>query len=410
MKIGQDNIDNQAEYDDEYYDEEEYDDEEYDDDEYDDEYDDDDEDYEDEGSPYPKWLIYSGIGVGVVVLLIIVRLVTGGGSASPKDDFLKRLNDSVKSEYAMKYNLQISDMKLPKSMKKESKKLDDTVSFKGNLNTNGKNTSLTISSNGLEELLKQELDAELVVIGDDIYAKGVFGAKEDEYINLASNTKTKSTAKAKENVNTDKIQKQIQNKLGDFFKNYDEKKFVKDGDNISLNLSKSDVKKIIDMSLDASIENSKGSTKKDFESKKKSIDKAWDDVSTANATITLSKDKQIVITTTIKAEDFHFNIKFTGNMSDYKNVKTPKVKESNKSDNTDTSKDKSSVDLQSQPSSSDSSASADTQGSDTANSDESPAIKDLREYLTNDADGFTDEDAKTVDRQKQVEQQQKQAE
>lgn len=407
MKIGQDNIDNQAEYD-EYYDEEEYDDEEYDDDEYDDEYDDDDEDDEDEDSPYPKWLIYSGIGVGVVVLLIIVRLVTGGGSASPKDDFLKRLNDSVKSEYAMKYNLQISDMKLPKSMKKESKKLDDNISFKGNLNTNGKNTSLTISSNGLEDLLKHELDAELVVIGDDIYAKGAFGAKEDEYINLASNKKTKSTAKAKENVDTDKIQKQVQNKLGDFFKNYDEKKFVKadKGDDISLNLSKSDVKKIIDMSLDASIENSKGSTKKDFKSKKKSIDKAWDDVSTANATITLSKDKQIVIATTIKAEDFHFKIKLTGNMSDYKQVKKPKVNESSKkSDTTDKSKNKSSVDLQSQPSSSDSSAPSDTQGSDTANSDESPAIKDLREYLTNDADGFTDEDAKTVERQKQVEKQ-----
>lgn len=408
MKIGQDNIDNQAEYDDEYYDEEEYDDEEYDDDEYDDEYDDDDEDDEDEGSPYPKWLIYSGIGVGVVVLLILVRLVTGGGSASPKDDFLKRLNDSVKSEYAMKYNLQISDMKLPNSMKKESKKLDDTVSFKGNLNTNGKNTSLTISTNGLEDLLKHELDAELVVIGDDIYAKGAFGAKEDEYINLASNKKTKSTAKAKENVDIDKIQKQVQNKLGDFFKNYDEKKFVKadKGDDISLNLSKSDVKKIIDMSLNASIENSKGSTKKDFKSKKKSIDKAWDDVNTANATITLSKDKQIVIATTIKAEDFYFKIKLTSNMSDYKQVKKPKVKESSKkSDTTDKSNNKSSVDLQSQPSSSDSSTPSDAQGSDTANSDESPAIKDLREYLTNDADGFTEEDAKTIERQKQVEKQ-----
>ena len=130
MKIGQDNIDNQDEYydDEEYYDEDEYDEDEYDDDEYDDEYDDEDDEDEDDGSPYPKWLIYSGIGLGVVVLLVIVRLVTGGGSASPKEEFLKRLNDSVKSEYAMKYNLQASDITLPKSMKKVSKKLDENVS------------------------------------------------------------------------------------------------------------------------------------------------------------------------------------------------------------------------------------------------------------------------------------------
>lgn len=416
MKIGQDNIDNQDEYydDEEYYDEDEYDEDEYDDDEYDDEYDDEDDEDEDDGSPYPKWLIYSGIGLGVVVLLVIVRLVTGGGSVSPKEEFLKRLNDSVKSEYAMKYNLQASDITLPKRMKKVSKKLDDNVSLKGNLNTNGKDTSLTIKSNGLEKLLKDELDAELVVIGDDIYAKGAFGAKEDEYINLSSHQKTKSTAKAKENIDTDKIQKQFQDKFGDFLKNYDEKKFVKDkkGDDISLTLGKSDVKKVVDMSLDTLIKNSKGSTQKDFKSKKKTINKSWDDIESATATITLSKEKHIVITTKVNSDDLAFKIKLTGDISDYKKVKKLKTKDdSKKSDKKTDSKDKSSVDIQSQTS--DSSNSSESQSNETqntdANSDESPAIKDLREYLTNDADGFTEEDAKTVDRQKQVEKE-KQAE
>lgn len=443
MKLKLSNHDDEY-YDDEYeqddYDNEDYDDEDYDDDEYDDEdYDDDDEDYEDEAWYQKKPVIYGAFIGGALLLIVIASMIFGG--SSPKTTFLKRLASRAEAEkVSMSYTLKFDEIDAPKEYSAYTDVLTDmtlTCTVQG---TKDK-MYVSAETKGLEDFMGQEMEYNAYILKDKAYvnAEAVLGSYASEYkgyyVDIDILQGKDFYKNSKKEANAEKQQKEVTEILTKYLTDLDEEKFESDdkGD-VILTLNKKDIGKLTKKMLEASVETAKGDTKKELKKALKTFDSEWkkstDDIEKMTLKISMGEstnDSKIKVT--FAMDEFSGSGSITTKEIKYKEPKKPKKlvekkdlvqiglldeseleAEETDTDTTEESKeateeskdsDKSEETTEAKTEDKDDTTSAvDVKGSE---NQDSPAIAELREYLTNDDDGFTDEDQKTIEKYQRIE-------
>lgn len=333
VKFNKDNFDDDELYDNEYDEESQ---------------DDDEEDYEYESPWYVKFGKIAGIIALVLVVLIGIRIFTGGGSTkSAKTEFLTTLQKQfVTDKLAKKYEVTMTQD-------------DEKYKASGEIMVADKQANITFKTEDKEHVV--------TVDGDKVY-------------------QNKKLLKTEDKVSTKSTKKETTSTLEDFLKNLDEKKFAKTDDGYDLTLSTDETKELF-----SSIETDELKQFKLYKNHIKPAKKLETKISVT--------EKDIKIKVDYKAKQA-FKLNITVSDTKFKKIKTvsSETKESSKDE-------KSSVDISSITKSSSKSTAQSTEPAKPDTEIESQAIKDLREYFTNDADGFTEEDQKVIDHQKELEKQ-----
>lgn len=329
-----------------------YDNEELEDDIYD--YEHDDEEYEDEDSPIdeeeyeyvtPWYIKFGKILIGIVAVfavLLAVRFFTGGGS--PKTAFLSEVNKQFNQEkLAKKYDVTMT----------KKKKISQAS---GVIMVSGKQANITFKTN--------EKEHTVLVDGDKVY-------------------QNKKELDTKEAVSAQETSSKSNKSLEEFLTKLDDKHFTKTDKGYELTLSTKETKELFSILETKEL--------KQFKLYKNHIAKA-----SKLETKILVNDKETQIQVDYKNKEA-FKLNITVSDTKFKEIK-PKTK------NKETKASSSSVDISNITKSSSSSSQPEQSSTEqTSEETESQAIQDLRTYLSNDADGFTEDDQRVIDHQKELE-------
>ena len=329
-----------------------YDNEELEDDIYD--YEQDDDEYEDEDSPIdeeeyeyvtPWYIKFGKILIGIVAIfsvLLAVRFFTGGGS--PKTAFLSEVNKQFNQEkLAKKYDVTMT----------KKKKISQAS---GVIMVSGKQANITFKTN--------EKEHTVLVDGDKVY-------------------QNKKELDTKEAVSAKETSSKSNKSLEEFLTKLDDKHFTKTDKGYELTLSTKETKELFSILETKEL--------KQFKLYKNHIAKA-----SKLETKILVNDKETQIQVDYKNKEA-FKLNITVSDTKFKEIK-PKTK------NKETKASSSSVDISSITKSSSSSSQPEQSSTEqTSEETESQAIQDLRTYLSNDADGFTEDDQRVIDHQKELE-------
>ena len=332
-----------------------YDNEELKDDIYD--YEQDDDEYEDEDSPIdeeeyeyvtPWYIKFGKIIIGIVAIfavLLAVRFFTGGGS--PKTAFLSEVNKQFNQE-------------------KLSKKYDVTMTKK-----------------------KKISQASGVIMISDKQANITFKTKDKEHTVLVDGDKVYQNKKeldTKEAVSAKETSSKSNKSLEEFLTKLDDKHFTKTDKGYELTLSTNETKELFSILETKEL--------KQFKLYKNHIAKA-----SKLETKVLVNENETHIQVDYKNKEA-FKLDITVSNTKFKEIK-PKTK---KKETKTSSSSSSSVDISSITKSSSSSSQPEQSSTEqTSEETESQAIQDLRTYLSNDADGFTEDDQRVIDHQKELE-------
>lgn len=329
-----------------------YDNEELEDDIYD--YEHDDEEYEDEDSPIdeeeyeyvtPWYIKFGKILIGIVAIfavLLAVRFFTGGGS--PKTTFLSEVNKQFNQEkLAKKYDVTMT----------KKKKISQTS---GVIMVSGKQANITFKTKDQEHTV--------LVDGDKVY-------------------QNKKELDTKEAVSAKETSSKSNQSLEEFLTKLDDKHFTKTDKGYELTLSTKETKELFSILETKEL--------KQFKLYKNHIAKA-----SKLETKILVNDKETQIQVDYKNKEA-FKLNITVSDTKFKEIK-PKTKKK------ETKTSSSSVDISSITKSSSSSSQPEPSSTEQSSEEtESQAIQDLRTYLSNDADGFTEDDQRVIDHQKELE-------
>lgn len=329
-----------------------YDNEELEDDIYD--YEQDDDEYEDEDSPIdeeeyeyvtPWYIKFGKIIIGIVAIfavLLAVRFFTGGGS--PKTAFLSEVNKQFNQEkLAKKYDVTMT----------KKKKISQAS---GVIMVSGKQANITFKTN--------EKEHTVLVDGDKVY-------------------QNKKELDTKEAVSAQETSSKSNKSLEEFLTKLDDKYFTKTDKGYELTLSTKETKELFSILETKEL--------KQFKLYKNHIAKA-----SKLETKVLVNDKETQIQVDYKNKEA-FKLNITVSDTKFKEIK-PKTK------NKETKASSSSVDISNITKSSSSSSQPEQSSTEqTSEETESQAIQDLRTYLSNDADGFTEDDQHVIDHQKELE-------
>lgn len=328
-----------------------YDNEELEDDIYD--YEQDDDDY-DEDSPIdeeeykyvtPWYIKFGKIIIGIVAIfavLLAVRFFTGGGS--PKTAFLSEVNKQFNQEkLAKKYDVTMT----------KKKKISQAS---GVIMVSGKQANITFKTKDNEHTV--------LVDGDKVY-------------------QNKKELDTKEFVSAKETNSKSHKSLEEFLTKLDDKHFTKTDKGYELTLSTKETKELFSILETKEL--------KQFKLYKNHIAKA-----SKLETKILVNDKETNIQVDYKNKEA-FKLNITVSDTKFKEIK-PKTK------NKETKASSSSVDISNITKSSSSSSQPEQSSTEqTSEETESQAIQDLRTYLSNDADGFTEDDQRVIDHQKELE-------
>lgn len=332
-----------------------FDDDELYDNEYEESQDDDDDEYEYESPWYVKFGKIAGIIALVLVVLIGIRIFTGGSSTkSAKTEFLTTLQKQfVTDKLAKKYEVTMTQD-------------DEKYKASGEIMVADKQANITFKTEDKEHVV--------TVDGNKVYQNNKLLKTEDK-------------------VSTKNTKKETTSTLEDFLKNLDEKKFTKTDDGYDLTLSTDETKELF-----SSIETDELKQFKLYKNHIKPAKKLETKISVTE------KDTKIKVDYKAKQA---FKLNITVSDTKFKKIKTvsSETKESSSETNESSKDEKSSVDISSITKSSSKSTAQSTEPAKPDTETESQAIKDLREYFTNDADGFTEEDQKVIEHQKELEKQ-----
>lgn len=329
-----------------------YDNEELEDDIYD--YEQDDDEYEDEDSPIdeeeyeyvtPWYIKFGKILIGIVVVfavLLAVRFFTGGGSH--KTAFLSEVNKQFNQEkLAKKYDVTMT----------KKKKISQAS---GVIMVSGKQANITFKTNKKEHTV--------LVDGDKVY-------------------QNKKELDTKEAVSAKETNSKSNKSLEEFLTKLDDKHFTKTDKGYELTLSTDETKELFSILETKEL--------KQFKLYKNHIAKA-----SKLETKVLVNENETNIKVDYKNKEA-FKLDITVSDTKFKEIK-PKTK------NKETKASSSSVDISSITKSSSSSSQPEPSSTEqTSEETESQAIQDLRTYLSNDADGFTEDDQRVIDHQKELE-------
>ena len=329
-----------------------YDNEELEDDIYD--YEQDDDEYEDEDSPIdeeeyeyvtPWYIKFGKILIGIVVVfavLLAVRFFTGGGSH--KTAFLSDVNKQFNQEkLAKKYDVTMT----------KKKKISQAS---GVIMVSGKQANITFKTNKKEHTV--------LVDGDKVY-------------------QNKKELDTKEAVSAKETNSKSNKSLEEFLTKLDDKHFTKTDKGYELTLSTDETKELFSILETKEL--------KQFKLYKNHIAKA-----SKLETKVLVNENETNIKVDYKNKEA-FKLDITVSDTKFKEIK-PKTK------NKETKASSSSVDISSITKSSSSSSQPEPSSTEqTSEETESQAIQDLRTYLSNDADGFTEDDQRVIDHQKELE-------
>lgn len=327
-----------------------YDNEELEDDIYDYEQDDD-EYYEDspideEEYEYvtPWYIKFGKILIGIVAIfavLLAVRFFTGGGS--PKTAFLSEVNKQFNQEkLAKKYDVTMT----------KKKKISQAS---GVIMVSGKQANITFKTN--------EKEHTVLVDGDKVY-------------------QNKKELDTKEAVSAKETSSKSNKSLEEFLMKLDDKHFTKTDKGYELTLSTDETKELFSILETKEL--------KQFKLYKNHIATA----SKLETKVLVNENETNIQVDYKNKEAFKLNI--TVSDTKFKEIK-PKTK------NKETKASSSSVDISSITKSSSSSSQPEPSSDQSSEETESQAIQDLRTYLSNDADGFTEDDQRVIDHQKELE-------
>ena len=327
-----------------------YDNEELEDDIYD--YEQDDDDY-DEDSPIdeeeyeyvtPWYIKFGKILIGIVAIfavLLAVRFFTGGGS--PKTAFLSEVNKQFNQEkLAKKYDVTMT----------KKKKISQAS---GVIMVSGKQANITFKTN--------EKEHTVLVDGDKVY-------------------QNKKELDTKEAVSAKETSSKSNKSLEEFLMKLDDKHFTKTDKGYELTLSTDETKELFSILETKEL--------KQFKLYKNHIATA----SKLETKVLVNENETNIQVDYKNKEAFKLNI--TVSDTKFKEIK-PKTK------NKETKASSSSVDISSITKSSSSSSQPEPSSDQSSEETESQAIQDLRTYLSNDADGFTEDDQRVIDHQKELE-------
>ena len=329
------------------YDNEELEDNIYDYEQDDDDYDEDSPINEEEYEYVTPWYIKFGkILIGIVsffAVLLAVRFFTGGGS--PKTAFLSEVNKQFNQEkLAKKYDVTMT----------KKKKISQAS---GVIMVSGKQANITFKTKDKEHTV--------LVDGDKVY-------------------QNKKELDTKEAVSTKETNSKSNKSLEEFLTKLDDKHFTKTDKGYELTLSTNETKELFSILETKEL--------KQFKLYKNHIAKA-----SKLETKVLVNDKETNIQVDYKNKET-YKLDITVSDTEFKEIK-PKTKKKETS-----SSSSSSVDISSITKSSSSSSQPEPSSTEqTSEETESQAIQDLRTYLSNDADGFTEDDQRVIDHQKELE-------
>jgi len=329
-----------------------YDNEELEDDIYD--YEQDDDEYEDEDSPIdeeeyeyvtPWYIKFGKILIGIVTIfavLLAIRFFTGGGS--PKTAFLSEVNKQFNQEkLAKKYDVTMT----------KKKKISQAS---GVIMVSGKQANITFKTKDNEHTV--------LVDGDKVY-------------------QNKKELDTKEAVSAKETSSKSNQSLEEFLTKLDDKHFTKTDKGYELTLSTKETKELFSILETKEL--------KQFKLYKNHIAKA-----SKLETKILVNDKETQIQVDYKNKEA-FKLNITVSDTEFKEIKSKTKKKETKTSS-------SSVDISSITKSSSSSSQPEQSSTEqTSEETESQAIQDLRTYLSNDADGFTEDDQRVIDHQKELE-------
>lgn len=330
-----------------------YNNEELEDDTYD--YEHDDEEYEDDDSAIdeeeyeyitPWYIKFGKIIIGIVAIfavLLAVRFFTGGGS--PKTAFLSEVNKQFNQEkLAKKYDVTMT----------KKKKISQAS---GVIMVSGKQANITFKTDNKEHTV--------LVDGDKVY-------------------QNKKELDTKEAVSAKETSSKSNKSLEEFLTKLDDKHFTKTDKGYELTLSTKETKELFSILETKEL--------KQFKLYKNHIAKA-----SKLETKILVNDKETQIQVDYKNKEA-YKLDITVSDTKFKEIK-PKTKKKETSSSSSSSVDISSI----TKSSSSSSQPEQSSTEQTSEETESQAIQDLRTYLSNDADGFTEDDQRVIDHQKELE-------
>lgn len=329
------------------YDNEELEDNIYDYEQDDDDYDEDSPINEEEYEYVTPWYIKFGkILIGIVTIfavLLAIRFFTGGGS--PKTAFLSEVNKQFNQEkLAKKYDVTMT----------KKKKISQAS---GVIMVSGKQANITFKTKDNEHTV--------LVDGDKVY-------------------QNKKELDTKEAVSAKETSSKSNQSLEEFLTKLDDKHFTKTDKGYELTLSTKETKELFSILETKEL--------KQFKLYKNHIAKA-----SKLETKILVNDKETQIQVDYKNKEA-FKLNITVSDTKFKEIK-PKTKKKETS-----SSSSSSVDISSITKSSSSSSQPEPSSTEqTSEETESQAIQDLRTYLSNDADGFTEDDQRVIDHQKELE-------
>ena len=332
-----------------------YDNEELEDDIYD--YEQDDDEYEDEDSPIdeeeyeyvtPWYIKFGKILIGIVVVfavLLAVRFFTGGGSH--KTAFLSDVNKQFNQEkLAKKYDVTMT----------KKKKISQAS---GVIMVSGKQANITFKTNKKEHTV--------LVDGDKVY-------------------QNKKELDTKEAVSAKETNSKSNKRLEEFLTKLDDKHFTKTDKGYELTLSTDETKELFSILETKEL--------KQFKLYKNHIAKA-----SKLETKVLVNENETNIKVDYKNKEA-FKLDITVSDTKFKEIKPKTTKKETKT----SSSSNTSVDISSITKSSSSSSQPEQSSTEQTSEDaESQAIQDLRTYLSNDADGFTEDDQRVIDHQKELE-------
>lgn len=328
------------------YDNEELEDDIYDYEQDDDEYDEDSPIDEEEYGYVTPWYIKVGkILIGIVAIfavLLAVRFFTGGGS--PKTAFLSEVNKQFNQEkLAKKYDVTMT----------KKKKISQAS---GVIMVSGKQANITFKTKDNEHTV--------LVDGDKVY-------------------QNKKELDTKEAVSAKETSSKSNQSLEEFLTKLDDKHFTKTDKGYELTLSTKETKELFSILETKEL--------KQFKLYKNHIAKA-----SKLETKVLVNENETHIQVDYKNKEA-FKLDITVSDTKFKEIK-PKTK------NKETKASSSSVDISNITKSSSSSSQPEQSSTEqTSEETESQAIQDLRTYLSNDGDGFTEDDQRVIDHQKELE-------
>lgn len=331
------------------YDNEELEDNIYDYEQDDDDYDEDSPINEEEYEYVTPWYIKFGkILIGIVTIfavLLAIRFFTGGGS--PKTAFLSEVNKQFNQEkLAKKYDVTMT----------KKKKISQAS---GVIMVSGKQANITFKTKDNEHTV--------LVDGDKVY-------------------QNKKELDTKEAVSAKETSSKSNQSLEEFLTKLDDKHFTKTDKGYELTLSTKETKELFSILETKEL--------KQFKLYKNHIAKA----SKLETKVLVNENETNIQVDYKNKEAFKLNI--TVSDTKFKEIK-PKTK---KKETKTSSSSNTSVDISSITKSSSSSSQPEPSSTEqTSEETESQAIQDLRTYLSNDADGFTEDDQRVIDHQKELE-------